>query len=516
MRYISGSRKTKLVVESICNPSLFASNFLNLDLWSTQIAVLHALQTSRRVSVKACHASGKTLVAAAASLWFLMAHDEAIVLTTAPTWMQVENVLWREIRKLAAQSAIAFPEPNVTSMHLGHQRYAIGLSPDQGVRLQGYHCRNILVIVDEATGVAPGIWEAVEGIRAGGNVKLLCLGNPTLSSGKFYDFFHAERAGWSLYTISAFDTPNFAGVKLEYDYNGDEVRLGEPSGRDLLELTEEELDCNPRPYLVTRRWVREKYEEWGPGHHLWQTRVLGQFATQPDDALFPLAWLEYAKTCPMPPGEPLEAGIDVAGPGESETTLFVRRGNVIVFQGFWTKADPLGDVVAALRPFQQEEIKVKVDSVGIGYHFVERLRDAGFNVEGVNVGETAGKPGKYVNKKAEYYWALRERARKGHLAGLTDETTIGQLAALRYSHNAQGLLAIERKEDARKRGVKSPDRAEGLMLAFAESGEFGIIGFLREEAEGVGGGPPMSQDPWQVVHEFLGGYSDPWRSPWSR
>ena len=64
------------------------------------------------------------------------------------------------------------------------------------------------------------------------------------------------------------------------------------------------------------------------------------------------------------------------------------------------------------------------------------------------------------------------RAQAGDLAGLTDERAIGQLAGLRYSHNSRGQVVIESKQDARKRGVKSPDRAEAIMLAFAKPRPF--------------------------------------------
>jgi hypothetical protein len=62
------------------------------------------------------------------------------------------------------------------------------------------------------------------------------------------------------------------------------------------------------------------------------------------------------------------------------------------------------------------------------------------------------------------------------LAGLADERTISQLASLLYEHDARGRVAIERKEDARKRGVKSPDRAEAVTLAFAAP----ALGWNRE------------------------------------
>src|SRR6185312_5555400 len=51
------------------------------------------------------------------------------------------------------------------------------------------------------------------------------------------------------------------------------------------------------------------------------------------------------------------------------------------------------------------------------------------------------------------------------LEGLTDEATIGQLAGIRYELDGQGRIKIESKEQARARGVASPDRAEALMLA---------------------------------------------------
>ena len=74
---------------------------------------------------------------------------------------------------------------------------------------------------------------------------------------------------------------------------------------------------------------------------------------------------------------------------------------------------------------------------------------------------------RFVNWKAELYWGLRMRLEAGHMAGLTDQKSIAQLAGLRYRHNARGQVVIESKEEARKRGVRSPDRAEALMLAFA-------------------------------------------------
>ena len=317
----------------------------------TESSFIRSVATNRRTAVKACHSSGKTFCAADAVLWWITAHPDGIAVTTAPTWTQVERLLWGEIRKSVLASSIPYPKPWKTRLDLGPNRYAIGLSTNEGVRFQGWHGK-ILIVIDEAPGVRPEIYEAIEGIRAGGDVRVLALGNPTIASGPFYDAFTMNREGWSLFTIGAFDTPNLAGLDVS----------------SLLALPEDELDHNVRPYLTTRRWVKEKYQEWGPGHSLWDSRVLGNFPKQSQDAVFSLAWLEAAQRREAKHDqEPaLTAGVDVAGPGEDETVLVIRQGSNIISLQVFTQADARGELVAALLPYQTRLEYVNVDAVGMG------------------------------------------------------------------------------------------------------------------------------------------------------
>src|SRR5206468_6388066 len=189
----------------------------------------------------------------------------------------------------------------------------------------------------------------------------------------------------------------------------------------------------------TRRWVREKYREWGPGHPLWEARVLGNFPSQSEDALLSLAWLEAAKYRESAGDDgPFRAGLDVAGPGEDETVLCVRRGPKITVLKAWMDQNPRGAVVAALLPIKGQLKTVNVDSVGIGYYMAQHLKDQGFPIQEVNVGERARQSEKYVNRKAELYWGLRLRSEAGDMSGLYDERAIAQLAGIRYSHNSRG------------------------------------------------------------------------------
>jgi ribosomal protein S27AE len=488
--------KMRAVIE---DPVEFTRVLLNHAIWSKQQEILYSLGKFARTAVKACHASGKTFIAAAAVLWWITTRKEGIAVTTAPTWTQVERLLWGEIRGMVNCANIAYPKPSATSLQLGPGRYAMGLSTNEGVRFQGFH-GDILIVIDEAPGVLPEIYEAIEGIRAGGDVRVLSLGNPIISSGPFYDAFTANREGWNLITISAFDTPNLEGVTLE----------------QLLEMSEAVLDENPRPYLTTRRWVKEKHSEWGPGHPLWESRVLGNFPLQSEDALLSLTWLEQAKLRTDGDGD-VVAGLDVAGPGEDETVLCVRQGPRIILLRSWVRPDPRGDVLLALMPFRSRLKSVNVDTVGIGYYMAQHLRDDRLPVDEVNVGKAASDTEKYSNLKAEIYWKFRERAMSGELAGLSDEKTIGQLAGIRYCHNSRGQIVIESKQDARKRGVKSPDRAEAVILAFADTAPvYGLLEYYRQEAEkahakATAGNCPASCP--KCGSRFVAKHGDSWLCP---
>jgi hypothetical protein len=474
------------------DPAHFAKVFFGEDLYGLQQQILRSVATNKSTAVKACHASGKTKTASMAALWWVSRFPDGVVVTTAPTWTQVEKLLWGEIHASLQQCRIPglYPLPNLTELKMGPKNYAQGLSTDKGVRFQGWHGR-ILIILDEAPGVRPEVWDAIDGIRAGGDVRILAIGNPIEPTGPFYEIYTGKRIGYNPMTISAFDTPNLAGVSLD----------------DLLSMSEDELDDNIRPYLVTRRWVKERYLEWGWDSPLFRSKVLGQFPDQSEDSLISLAWLEDAarttlddwilrnedefeidadeagdgknasakrKTDYLADG--IRFGLDVAGPGEDETVLTIRKGPLILEQHAWQDPDPRGKVVAALAPFRDNVEKGMVDSVGIGHYMAMHLKDEGYRIIPVNVGAGVTKKSpknkeKYKNLKAELFWGLRERFEQGDLIGLNfkgADVAKAQLAAIKYEHNSRGQIVIEDKDTMKKRGVKSPDRAESIMLAFAD------------------------------------------------
>lgn len=442
---------TKQVID---DPVAFSRAILKTDLWQTQIDIMNAIKTRRRVAVKACHASGKTYIAGRATLWWLARYPEGIVITTAPGWGQVERVLWGEIRSAVHRSKQFWPRDAQllrTEFRISEGNYAVGFSTDEGVRFQGYHGR-ILVIIDEAAGVHPQIWEAIEGIRAGGHVTVLALANPTVPGGNFYDAFRSD--SWTTFTISAFDTPNLAGLTLE----------------QLLAMPDEDLDINERDYLVSRRWVKEKYQEWGPDSPQWQARVMGEFPEQDSSSLFALSHLEWARREPKEDsGGTVYAGLDVAGEGSNRSVLVIREGGSILKTLSWSLPDPKLHVLAALEPYQERLGAVVVDASGMGYHLVMRLREAGIPTVGIRGEVAPNSPEIFLNKRAELYFKLRTWFEHHRITGLSNEAMYKQLSLIRTrpAEQVRGRLAIESKEEMKRRGVESPDFADALVLACA-------------------------------------------------
>lgn len=478
--------------KSIEDPVDHQQFHLQRKLWAKQQEIARSVKQFPMTAVKGCHASGKTFLASGLPLQHLDQYQHAICLTTAPTLRQVK-MFWQEISLARLNGRVdlkaRIPEPGAFGLTIAADRYALGASSSKGVNLQGFHGANVLIIADEAPGIDIGIWDAIEGIRAGGNVRVLKMGNPVVPSGEFFDAFNKARKIHNCISISAFDTPN-----LQDELTGRPFTI-----EQLLELPESRLDVAIFPALVTRRWVVERYHAWGPSNPRYQSRVLANFPTQSQRAVFDLMWIERAKREPTETemratlNKVIQVGIDVAGEGSDETTGCARVNGIVIRRGAWPDKDPRGAVARWLLDLQRDFPEwqlgyVVIDTVGIGYGFGLHFADLGYPVYGFKAGAVPFDQEQYANAKAETYFRLREAYRTNyvsHYPEALDEETDAQLSAIEYEELPRGQIQIEPKKKAAARRVTSPDRAEAEVLAFAK-----II--PREQTMTVGGAQHLS------------------------
>ena len=433
------------------NPVEFARDILQVGLWSKQEEVLNALVENRRVAVKAGNGLGKGYCAAVAALWFIYCHDPAIVLTTAPTFRQVRHILWRQIRSLYRRAADVLGGRMLdTRWELADDRYAIGLSADTADQFQGFHSPNMFIVVDEAEGVSDEIYVAIEAVMTSATPRLLLIGNPTGMDGAFRRAFYEERSIYYTVTISALDSPNVMAGEVVI------------------------------PGLATADWVKERRLAWGEEDPVFRSRILGEFSENSDDTLIRLSDIEAAARrhllgpvgshMPDHPGrEEVVMAVDVARFGSDRSVILSRRGNYVEDIFTFRKLDTMqfaARVAGAIKEYGAA--RVYIDEIGVGAGVVDRLKEEGFPVQGINVALRAKQAGQFTNLRAEGYWRLRELFASGAIAIPNDSELIGELSALRYHYDKLQRLSLESKDNMRKRGLASPDKADALMLAFVE------------------------------------------------
>lgn len=431
------------------DPVSFCREVLRFEPWSRQRDVLESVRDHTHTAVRSCHGPGKTAIAARAALWFLAAHPGSRVVTTAPTWAQVKDLLWREIRA-AFHAAGGFIDGEIfeTKLQLADDWFAVGLSTDRPERFQGHHAEHLLLVVDEASGVDESIFEAATGFLTSPGARLLLIGNPTRTSGEFYEAFHRSRAFYNTITISAFDTPAFTGE-----------RVPEQVARR----------------LVSKEWVELHRSKWGEASPLWQVRVLGEFPTAADDIVCPLGEVEAAQGRRCAADVPIVVACDVARFGSDETVIVLRRGPKVRIAKAYGGRDTMRTAGEIIRIARQAVAgttwrpTLVVDDAGVGGGVVDRLRELGeFNVRPFNGGTAARQRRDYPNRRSEAWFAFAEQLAELDLDA--DEQLAADLVAPRYTLDSQGRRVVESKDQTKRRLGRSPDRADAVLMAFAEGG----------------------------------------------
>lgn len=428
------------------DPVGFTENVLGLSLTPYQKSVLVYVAAWGRVAWRSGHKVGKSTVMACLALWWVCTHIGARVVLFAPTARQIRSILWREIRRLHRKAVVPiggelFDVPD-RGLQFPDGREVIGFATDQPERMAGISGPAMLFLGDESSGVTEDLFAAIAGNLAGGGKLVLC-GNPTRTSGTFYDAFTRKAEFYKQAHTSSLESPNCIGG-------------------------------TPVPGLATPEWCAEMLAEWGRESPLYQVRVLGEFPSQAENAVIPLElveaavarWRDLAQTEAI---GALEFGLDPARFGDDESVLVPRRGlkafEPIAFRnldGIQLAARVI-EVANRLRRADERPV-VRVDVIGIGASVYDQLKqNSSIRTIAVNVGE-ASTNANHARKRDEVWFTLRDWLKDG--GAIPDDVKLqGELVAPTYSFDVRGKIKVESKDDMKARLKRSPDRADALALA---------------------------------------------------
>ena len=442
------------------DPAYFVSNHLGDSLWSKQKEIAISVRNNPVTTVRSCHGIGKSYTAARLALWYLLNYDDSIVVTTAPTFRQVEQIIWREMRSAYKRAKLPLPGRILkTRLEVADEWYALGLSSDDSDKIQGFHPKSghILVIVDEAAGVDEDTYIAVESILSSMYARALFIGNPTALAGTFYKSHHQDPSTSKIH-VSCFDTPNFTN-------NG--IRTLE----DLMKVDMNKIEI-VAPYLITPQWVKDKVRKWGIDSPMFQARCLGNFPSAEVNTLIPLNVIEMSATPErkkaLKPGDPY-LGVDVARYGDDETVVAPRKGGIFDKLEVSNK-EATTSTTGRVKNYPAQSA-IAVDSDGVGGPVADMLKEDGFdNIIEIYNNSTAvpDQTGlKFVNLRSQMWWHAAEKFKAGEIYIPEDDDELqSQLATPRYTVTRQGI-AVETKDEIKKRIKVSPDRADAVVYSLA-------------------------------------------------
>ncbi len=447
------------------------------ELWEQQRKAACAVVSCRRVARRSGHKVGKSKLAAGLAIWWSVTRAMARGILTAPTSRQVKKALWFEIRRFWQESPKLreiMPEPALepeTGIRWPDGRELFGFTASSADKVSGPGGPAVFVVVDEASGVPRDVWEALQGIRAGGG-KVLALGNPTQTSGWFYDAFNERRDGWDLGKISSCDTPNYI------------------ENRQVI------------PGLADREFEEEIANDYGKDSAAYAVRVSGEFPKNVANAVIGLGLVELARMrwdeAEEDTTSPLELGVDVARFGDDDSACAARMGTKLFSPAWFEKERKIKAVVngynsiavagmvvqclsVLLKPGRRARIKIDCTG-GFGEPVAEQLRTLKqskalgafsdfVDILEVNFAGESSDPEKFPVIRDELWFGGRSFFSPEVGGSMYPDARLeSELVAPTYAPDLKGRNKVEKKSETKKRIGRSPDRADAALLAIYNPG----------------------------------------------
>lgn len=484
-----------LLDEYRADPVFFVEHALGHYTWSKQREILRSVRDFKRTGVRACHGSSKTYASAEIVAWFLNCFHNSKVITTAPTFYQVKDLLWSEINTLYLNSNITLQgECLTTKIKIPGEpdHFAIGFSTDQPQRAEGWHAPSLLFVFDEAKGIDEWMWDSFRGLATGGFCRWLAVSTTDgVEVGEnFYNIFEKKDSDWNQIHISAYDSPLVTGEKFSH------VVIEDPEHPEKFERE----DVPPKELnfqIAGQEFIDQCEKDWGKDSVLFLTKVEGEISDQGASTVIKLSQVMRMFKNALDPkfdesGEE-EVGVDVARGGQDDTQFTSRKGmKVTGMQTITSKQLPqqemLEHVCDELEIFVEynKGIKIKVDDTGVGGGVTDIMQRRGYkNVVPVNFNQKAMDEDHYPNAISEMWFEIGKIVHEIACLEPENERLKKELVNRKSRPlDKKGRRVIESKQEYRKRQKtsESPDRADSFLLAFYTiEGAFSYSAFEGED-----------------------------------
>lgn len=391
-------------------------------------------------SVSSGHGIGKSAMSSWLIKWIFDTRPFSKGVVTSNTSSQLRTKTWAELGKWHKMSLTKelsdyrASQGNMSLISRSHPESwrvdAMTCKEENSESFAGLHAATSTpwYLFDEASAVPEKIYDVAQGGLTDGEPMFFLFGNPTRNSGYFRQTFGRLSHRWGNTVV---DSRDVKGTNKE----------------------------------LFKKWE----EDYGVDSDFFRVRVRGVFPRAAVCQLIPGDIVEAAM------GKQLEGhkydfapkvlGVDVAWYGDDRNAIWIRQGlrAELLWQGREVSSVQLAGLVA------QYEDQHQVDGVfidaGMGNGCIDQLRQLGRSPIPVYFGEKSMRPD-CVNKRAQMWCDMRDWLKQG--GTLPDMVEVFEdLTGPEYFMTLKGQIQLEKKEDMKKRGLASPDLADGLCLTFA-------------------------------------------------
>ena len=409
-----------------------------------------------RMAVASGRGIGKSALVSWIIIWMLSTRLGATIIVTANTEQQLRSRTWAELGKWMTLSMNAHWFQKTATTIKPAPWFQKALEEDLKIDTGYYYAQaqlwseenpdafagihssyGVCLIMDEASGIPAPIYSVSEGFfsEPTTNRYWFTFSNPRRNTGPFYDSFHSKKSFWQNLQIDS--------------------RTVEGTDKSLFE---------------------KMIEQYGEDSTVSRVEVMGEFPQSDDDTVIPMQLIRDAinREVSLTPSEPILWGLDVARFGGDNSALCVRQGNTVFEITSFASMDLMQLCGVIKNRYDDATVmdkpqEILVDVIGIGAGVVDRLREQNLPVRGINVSESPSSKKNYLNLRAELWFAIKDWLAQRDCRLPMDDELASELAAPLYKYTSTGKIKIESKDDMRKRGIKSPDKADALALTMASS-----------------------------------------------
>lgn len=433
------------------DPVAFVRENFKVEPDDWQADFLRAFAVNQRLAMQACKGPGKSTGLSWAGWNFLATRPHPKVIATSVTEDNLRDGLWAEMSKWQGRCewlkrAFTWHAERITSNEHPETWWMAARTwskqadaTQQAHSLAGIHADYVLFILDEAGGIPDAVAATAEGaLSTGVETKLVIAGNPTHLSGPLFRAATREKDLWWRIEIT-----------------------GDP----------DDAKRSPR---ISIQWAREQIRKYGRDNPWVLINVFGKFPPGQANTVMGVEEVEQASLRTIGQAayiyQPRVLGVDIARFGDDRTVFFPRQGRMAFQPRVMRNLDTMevaGQVAHSIEKWKPHA--VFVDDTGVGGGVTDRLNQLNYGpiVIPVVAAARAGDPVGYNNLRSEMWFACAEWVRAGGCLPQDDEL-LAELAAPLYKFAMKGQRAVESKDEMKKRGLASPDKADALVMTFAQ------------------------------------------------